>query len=515
MAVRPIRVLSLFSGAGGLDLAVKVACRDARVICHVEVEAYAASLLVKAMDGGWLDQAAVWSDVRTFDAGPWRGAVDGVVAGFPCPPVSCAGQRKGVHDDRWLWPEVARVVRDVRPRWVFLENVNGLLSANDGAAFRAVLWDLADLGFDAEWTVLAASAVGAPHQRKRVFILGFVADAQCAQWGPDIHGRLDEPNGPDCGWREAKRPSVGSGRHVADAQCAERWPGDGGRGCGGQGCDRQGQATGSARKCRPTLAHADRRDVPGRGVARDVAGEAGAAQGDGPEREWLRDAPDDGGPDVADASIDRWPEGSEAVCGRQPIVASDGDGKLVNPESQRAASAQQPGRPCGVEPSGGPLGHSIDARPSLWSRVDGDAGEELPAAERAGGVDVGYAELEMLGGQPDAPERWPIGGVALDRAGATVGDPQGGGRLQAKRWCPADERPFPPGPSDPGWPDILAVAPWLSPATQRGLRVLDDELAVVVDASRVDQLRCSGNGVVVCQAALALRFLAWRGGVRL
>ncbi len=168
MALHTTKVLSLCSGIGGLDLAVQTATRS-RTICYVERESFAASLLVERMEKKELDHAPMWDDLTTFEGQPWRGIVDLIVAGFPCQPVSQAGKRKGQEDERWIWDDIVRIIREVRPGFVFLENVTGILSMGLGG----VLGDLAQLGFDAEWIVLRASDVGAPHQRKRWFCLGY------------------------------------------------------------------------------------------------------------------------------------------------------------------------------------------------------------------------------------------------------------------------------------------------------------------------------------------------------
>jgi len=140
-------------------------------VVHVEREAYAAACLVARMEEKVLDRAPVWDDLGSFDGSRWRGRVDLVVAGFPCQPASVAGKRAGRDDERWLWPLVERTVEDVGPEWVFLENVRGLLSVDGGEGFASVLGGLDALGFDAEWLVLRASDVGAPHRRERVFVL--------------------------------------------------------------------------------------------------------------------------------------------------------------------------------------------------------------------------------------------------------------------------------------------------------------------------------------------------------
>lgn len=121
------------------------------------------------MEEGILDKAPIWSDLRTFCGVPWNGVVDLVTAGFPCQPVSVAGKRLAQEDHRWMWPDVARVIREAGPCLVFLENVPGLLVRG----FGDVLGDLAEMGFAAEWGVFSAKSLGAPHQRDRVFVLAY------------------------------------------------------------------------------------------------------------------------------------------------------------------------------------------------------------------------------------------------------------------------------------------------------------------------------------------------------
>src|ERR1035437_6207887 len=169
-----INGLALCAGVSGLELGLHIALGNRyRTVGYCEREAFAASVLVARMEEKALDEAPIWDDLFTFPCELYRGKVDILTAGFPCPPVSCAGKRRGVEDPRWLWPHVARIIGEVRPGLVYLENVRGLVS--EGTAFGAVLGGLAGLGYDAEWGCVTAASVGASHKRERVFILGFPA----------------------------------------------------------------------------------------------------------------------------------------------------------------------------------------------------------------------------------------------------------------------------------------------------------------------------------------------------
>lgn len=167
-----LSTIALCAGYGGLEIGLSAACGHVGwehfVAAYVEREAYAAALLACRMEAGELDAAPVWSDLTTFDAASWRGCVDCITAGFPCQPHSHAGSRKGIEDERWIWPDIVRIIRESGAWIVVLENVSGLLSSG---GFGPVLRDLAEMGFDAEWAVLPASAVGASHRRDRVFIV--------------------------------------------------------------------------------------------------------------------------------------------------------------------------------------------------------------------------------------------------------------------------------------------------------------------------------------------------------
>lgn len=162
-------ILSLCSGYGGLDMAVEALTGDK--VAYVAESDEVASLVLAHH---WPDVPNI-GDISTYDFARLRGEVDAIAAGFPCQPTSNAGRRLGVLDERWLWPHVARAVRDIRPGYVFLENVDAIRHRNRGLG--VVLADLAEIGYDAWWVCLPASVVGAAHIRWRWFAVAIPADA--------------------------------------------------------------------------------------------------------------------------------------------------------------------------------------------------------------------------------------------------------------------------------------------------------------------------------------------------
>lgn len=174
--------LSLFTGIGGLDLAAERA--GFRTAGQCEWADYPTKVLGKH----W-PEVPRWRDIRNVTGlqvaekcGPEITVISG---GFPCQPHSLAGKRLASADERDLWGEFARVIREVRPRWVVAENVPGLLSSEHGRFFGRVLRDLAAMGYDAGWGVFSAFHAGMAHERKRVCI---VAHANCIGWGSMVDG---------------------------------------------------------------------------------------------------------------------------------------------------------------------------------------------------------------------------------------------------------------------------------------------------------------------------------------
>ena len=175
----------------GIGSAAFEALGLARTVCYVEWDGYCQRLLQQRIRDGWLADAPIWDDLKAFDGRPWAGRVDFIFGGIPCQPWSVAGKQRGAADERDLWPDFYRVVREVGPRFVLLENVPGML-ANGG--LRRVLGGLALLGFDAEWGLLSAATVGAPHVRKRLWILAKSFGIGCKTQPHEVGLRLRPGN---------------------------------------------------------------------------------------------------------------------------------------------------------------------------------------------------------------------------------------------------------------------------------------------------------------------------------
>ena len=184
--------LDLFAGSGIGSFALKHTIPNYQTVCYVENDPYCQSVLVARIKDRLLEDAPIWDDVRTFDGTKWRGKVDIVSGGFPCQPFSVAGQRKGDADKRNLWPDTARIIGEVRPRYAFLENVPGLISSG---YFETILCDLAEIGYDCEWDIVSAAFVGAPHIRRRLWILAYHSKQQA--WRDD-KGRLFDQSTRSC-----------------------------------------------------------------------------------------------------------------------------------------------------------------------------------------------------------------------------------------------------------------------------------------------------------------------------
>ena len=218
--------LSLCAGIGGLELGLRILWPELRTVCHVERESFPASVLVSRMENSALDPAIVADDLQSFDGRPWRGIIHCIAAGIPCQPFSVAGRRKGKADERWLGEEFLRIVDEVRPEVIVMENVPGFLTGGLDAILGGL--ERIEAGWSAEWGLFRADAtVRSPHRRERFFLvaeravadsdgggregdsIGWVLDRErtTLRHDPDGYGadgRFAWPPGPEDrdGWRD-------------------------------------------------------------------------------------------------------------------------------------------------------------------------------------------------------------------------------------------------------------------------------------------------------------------------
>lgn len=213
--------LALFAGAGGGLLATHWLL-GWKTVCYVENARYPVEVIKARIRDGLLEDAPIWDDVRTFDGRPWAGLVDIVTAGFPCQPFSTAGKMRGEDDPRNGWPSTIRIIREVRPSYLLLENVAGLITFD---YFRRILGDLSESGYFYKWGILSAAGVGAPHLRKRIWIVAYASSEQ---------GRLSQGAGRYC------HEVVRRGQNLAYTDRL---------GCGWRHDDQQGKIEADQSKC--------------------------------------------------------------------------------------------------------------------------------------------------------------------------------------------------------------------------------------------------------------------------
>ena len=171
---KKLKVLDLFSGIGGFSLGLE-RTGGFETVAFCEIEKFPQKVLAKHWPG-----VPIYEDVRNVTAKQLRsdGIIPNVITGgFPCQDISVAGNQKGIGEGTrsGLWSECARLVGEIRPDYAIFENVTALLSGADGKWFERVLWDLSEVGYDAEWHCIPASELGAHHHRDRVWIISYPA----------------------------------------------------------------------------------------------------------------------------------------------------------------------------------------------------------------------------------------------------------------------------------------------------------------------------------------------------
>jgi DNA (cytosine-5)-methyltransferase 1 len=160
-----LHALDLFSGIGGITYALQDFVRP---VAYCEIEPYCQSVLLSRMQEGHLPKAPIWDDIRTFQGSFWRCDVDIIYGGFPCQDISIAGRGAGLEGERsGLFFEILRLAKEIKPKFLFLENVPAITSRGGLRVVR----EIASLGYDCRWSVISAASVGAMHKRERWFLL--------------------------------------------------------------------------------------------------------------------------------------------------------------------------------------------------------------------------------------------------------------------------------------------------------------------------------------------------------
>ena len=163
--------LDLFSGIGGFALAAKWAGFETILFC--EKDKFCQKVLEKNFPG-----IGIVEDIKNFNAISLRGSIDLLTGGFPCQPFSVAGKKKGRNDDRYLWPEMFRVIRECRPTWIIAENVPGIINVE----LDNIINDLESENYETESFIISVSAIGAPHKRERLWIVANANGERCNDW---------------------------------------------------------------------------------------------------------------------------------------------------------------------------------------------------------------------------------------------------------------------------------------------------------------------------------------------
>ena len=488
------KILSLFSGVGGLEVAIGLAFPGSEVVGYVERDSYAAAALMARMEESSMDLAPIFcGEIQDVDGRELRGHVDVVCGGIPCQPYSLAGRHLGDEDDRALWHEFARIVGECQPSLVFVENVPTFVT---GAGFRPLGEELCRLGYEiADPLFISAGDVGAPHVRRRVFILAY----------RNLDGSEEQRSGsePDPGERSTQRDDAdGRDEGLADAASDGRAQGP---------PERRGGA-----------------EVEGSGEGRFGTGDRGEAVADA-ERERLQGEQQGGSEAGATERADR----SEGTVGRGKIPDAERDEVRVESERGRGPAREaERGHPIAGNLGIFPPGPSDFEE---WRRVLETHPHLTPAAE-CSFRRVVDGSANRMDGDLDGPskynskasarhdfDRWfRLHRLWLDRF---FGEAPSGLRRAAEGGDPLPSMPHsaPSGEADAavcdlrgddpteGTPDETKAlrGPEVQSRTRKGLRFEEVEN----DMSRADQLRCCGNAVVPLQAAMAFRqLLQWIGG---
>ena len=207
-----MRHIGLFAGIGGFELAAR--WMGWNTIAWSEWDPFCQKVL-----SYHFPEAKGYGDIKQADFTQYRGQCDILTGGFPCQPYSMAGKRLGKEDERHLWPEMLRVIREVRPRWIIGENVRGLLSWNEGVVFDEVCSDLESEGYEVQAFIIPAAGVNAPHRRERVWFVAYANDKGRSSRLREVQNK----NGEISEWDNNAEFSNSSDETTSDTNNEKQW----------------------------------------------------------------------------------------------------------------------------------------------------------------------------------------------------------------------------------------------------------------------------------------------------
>ena len=274
--MQKLKILDLFSGLGGFSLGLERTGRY-KTVAFCEIDKYCTLLLQKHWKG-----IKIYNDVKKITKEGFEAdgieSPDIITGGFPCQPFSVAGKQKGTNDDRHLWPEMFRIIKAFKPRFVIGENVPGIVNIQDGVVFETVCTDLESQGYEVQPFNIPAAAVGAPHQRKRIWIIASLENSgRTLRQGSSIREKNEDEVGKENA-NQHQRSSSSSESNVANADT---------RLSDGQKKELQsrGQASISSSEGEKKLANTDSERLEGLGQSRSQFNETSSSTSRSEERQ--------------------------------------------------------------------------------------------------------------------------------------------------------------------------------------------------------------------------------------
>lgn len=204
-----MKQIGLFAGIGGFELAARWVGWE--TIAVSEIDPFCQKVLQYHFPG-----AQLHGDIKTTDFTGYNGQCDVITGGFPCQPFSAAGKRRGTADERYLWPEMLRVINEVKPRWVIGENVRGLVNWDGGLVFDTVCTELENIGYEVQPFIIPACSVNAPHRRDRIWFIANAKGYVTRKQEPKNREWAEHTTERDKVWSDVTR--IGGNKNVADAQ---------------------------------------------------------------------------------------------------------------------------------------------------------------------------------------------------------------------------------------------------------------------------------------------------------